>query len=292
MKTIFTLFASLILTVSLFAGNHPRTSLVIRSADQNDIRVIIDGRRFEPNDFHMSIRDLQPGYHTVKVYRERNFGIFTIFGQRYDMVFNNTIVMRPFSNLMIFIDRFGRSRVIDSRNRGGREYDYQMRDLQHDHDFDFGNGRNFGDYGDRDRNWNDRDSRWGDNPNGQIGGRDGQWDNQGRDHDGRIDDHGYDDNSYNKTMSDFEFNRVLISIDKEWNENNKMRSATQIISTNFFTTAQVKQMLLLFSSENNKLDLAKLAYSKTVDQRNYFMINDVFSFSSSKDELARYIRSH
>ena len=300
MKTFFTLFASLILSVAVFAGNHPRTSLIIKSSDQNDIRVVIDGRRFEPNDYHLSIRDLQPGYHTVRVYRERNVGLFTIFGQRYDLVFNNTIMMRPFTSLMIVIDRFGRSRIIDSRSRGGRDYDFQSRDFQHDHDFDFDNGRNFGDYGDRDHNWNDRDSRWGeidrDNHNGQIGGHDGQWDNQSQDsHDGRIgnrDDRGYNDNSYNKAMNDFEFNRVLASMDREWSENNKMKSASQIISTSFFTTAQIKQMLQMFSLENNKLDLAEQAYSKTVDQRNYFMINDVFSSSFSKDELARYIRSH
>ena len=92
-------------------------------------------------------------------------------------------------------------------------------------------------------------------------------------------------------MNDFEFNRVLGSIGKEWFETNKEKSAIQIIHTNYFTACQVKQMLQLFSFDNNKLDLAKQAYSKTVDQKNYFMINDVFSFNSSKDELARYIRS-
>jgi hypothetical protein len=71
-----------------------------------------------------------------------------------------------------------------------------------------------------------------------------------------------------------------------------VRSATQIISTNFFTSEQVKEMLQLFSFENNKLDLAKLAYDKTVDQRNFYVVNDVFSYNNSKDELARYIRNH
>ena len=302
MKTIFTLLTSLILSVAVFAGNHPRTSLVIKSSDQNDIRVVIDGRRFEPNDYHLSISDLQPGYHTVKIYRERNFGIFTIFGQRYDMVFNNIIVMRPFSSQMILIDRFGRSRIIDSHGRGGREYDYQMRDLEHDHDFDYGNGRNFGDYGEHDHNYNDRDSRWGDidhnSHNGQVDDHsyDGQWDNQGQgNHDGRFDnrdDKGYSDNSYNRAISDLEFNRVLSSMENEWSENNRAKSALQIINTNYFTSVQVKQMLQMFSLESNKLNLAEQAYSKTIDQRNYFTINDVFSLSSSKDELTRFIRSH
>ena len=215
------------------------------------------------------------------------------------MVFNNTIMIRPFTNLMIVIDRFGKSRVIDSRSRGGREYAFQSRDLNHDHDFDFDNGRNYGDYGDRDHNYNDRDSRWGDNDhknrNGRIGGRDGQWDNHSQDsHEGRIDHsdgRGYNDNGYNRAMNDFEFNRVLASIKDEWRENNKLKSATQVVSSNYFTTAQVKEMLQLFSTESIKLELAKQAYSKTVDQKNYFMINEVFSFNSSKDELTRFIRT-
>jgi thymidine kinase len=93
-------------------------------------------------------------------------------------------------------------------------------------------------------------------------------------------------------MTDNEFNRVLDNISKERFENNMVKSATQIINANFFTSEQVKQMLQLFNSENNKLDLAKLAYDQTVDQRNFSVVNDVFSYSNSKDELARYIRSH
>ena len=71
-----------------------------------------------------------------------------------------------------------------------------------------------------------------------------------------------------------------------------MKSATQIINTNYLTSEQVKEMLQLFSLENNKLSLAELAYDRTVDKRSYFVVNDVFSYSSSKDELARYIRNH
>ena len=71
-----------------------------------------------------------------------------------------------------------------------------------------------------------------------------------------------------------------------------MKSAQYIISNNFLTSMQVKQMIHIFTFENNKLDLAKQAYSKTVDQRNFLStVDDEFSFSSSRDELARFIRS-
>jgi hypothetical protein len=282
MKTIFTLFASLLVSVSLLAADlRPKSAITIKSFDRGDIRVVIDGRRFEPNDNYLRIQSLEAGYHNVKIYRQRNIGMFNVFGRMYEIVFNNSIAVRPRTNVLIFVDRFGKTTVNETRMNGGfgwgtRNFsDGIDKSWDNNHEFDFDRGRNQGDY---DRN------------------RDGQWGYQDQDsHDGRIgnrDDRGYNDNSYNKTMNDFEFSRVLSSIQKEWSESNKMKSASQIINTSFFTTVQVKQMLQLFNFENNKLELAKQAYAKTIDQRNYFMINDVFSYSSSKDELARYIRSH
>jgi len=275
MKKISTLFTSFFLTVALFAADRPKSMLTIKSADQgSDIRVVIDGRRFEPNDNYMRIRDMRPGYHSIKVYRERNFGIFTIFGQRYDVVFNNSMFIKPQSNVMISIDRFGRAQVLE--NRMGRGFDWNDGDWKSDHDFDFDGGRNNGDYGDRDRSGNDHDSRWGDK-------------------DDRNDDYSSNENSesnFGRTLSDVEYNQLLHNINRESSESNMMKSATLIVNTNYLTSEQVREMLHLFRYENNKLSLAELAYDKTVDKRNYFIVNDEFSYSSSKDELARFIRNH
>ena len=297
MKTFFTLLASLILSAAVFAAEHKSKSvLTIKSFDRGDIRVIIDGRRFEPNDNYMRIQGIETGYHNVKIYRERNNGFFTIFGHQYEVVFNNSVTIRPRTNVMISVDRFGRATVNENRANGwhgrddrgysgrdNRDYggqndrgfeDRDSRNWDSNHDFNFDHGGNQGDYNkDQDGKFGDRDR---DHHDGSFGDND---------------DREYNDNSTNRAMNDFEFNRVLASIDKEWFETNKAKSATQIINSNYLSTSQVKQLLQLFSSENARLDLAKKAYSKTVDQKNYFMINDVLSFNSSKDELARYIRN-
>jgi len=47
--------------------------------------------------------------------------------------------------------------------------------------------------------------------------------------------------------------------------------------------------MLLFSFENNRLDIAKYAYGKAVDKRNYDVVNDAFTFNS-KEKLDQYIR--
>jgi hypothetical protein len=107
---------------------------------------------------------------------------------------------------------------------------------------------------------------------------------------GGYDYHFNSGNIYTKAISNNEFDRVLWAISKEGFENNKMRSAEQIISANYFTTAQLRQLLGLFFLESNKLELAKLGYDKVVDQSNYYSLNDQFRYNSSINELARCTR--
>lgn len=44
--------------------------------------------------------------------------------------------------------------------------------------------------------------------------------------------------------------------------------------------------------EENKLTIAKYAYTKTADPNNYFQLNDAFTFESSIDELNAYINAN
>ena len=101
---------------------------------------------------------------------------------------------------------------------------------------------------------------------------------------------GWSNNEFRNIMGVREFNDVKEQLRKEWFENNRMTSAKFIIDRNSFSTAQVKELMLLFTFENNRLELAKYAYCKTVDQRNYYQVNDALTFSSSKEELARFLR--
>ena len=103
------------------------------------------------------------------------------------------------------------------------------------------------------------------------------------------DDGGWN-NGYGNVMSSRDFEQVKEQIRKEWFENNRITSAKTIIDKNNFTAQQVKEMMMLFTFENNRLEVAKYAYRKTVDKQNYYQLNDALTFSSSKDDLARFIR--
>lgn len=97
-------------------------------------------------------------------------------------------------------------------------------------------------------------------------------------------------NGYSNVMNAREFNTVKEQISKEWFENNRLKSAKVIIDKSNLTTQQVKELMYLFTFENNRLEIAKYAYCKTVDQRNYFQLNEALTFNSSKDDLARFLR--
>lgn len=96
---------------------------------------------------------------------------------------------------------------------------------------------------------------------------------------------------YERAMGNAEFKRVLQNIDREWLESNKIKSASQVIKTSKLTTDQVKELMRLFSFENNRLEVAKQAYVNTIDKWNYSEVNTLFSFQASKMELERYIRN-
>ena len=101
---------------------------------------------------------------------------------------------------------------------------------------------------------------------------------------------GLGNDGFRDVMGVREFNDVKDMLRREWFENNRLTSARVMISKNSFTTAQVKDLMLLFTFESNRLELAKAAYCKTVDQRNFWQLTDAFTFSSSKDELNRFLR--
>ncbi|RZJ31822.1 MAG: DUF4476 domain-containing protein [Flavobacterium sp.] len=90
-------------------------------------------------------------------------------------------------------------------------------------------------------------------------------------------------------MSPANFNSALQSIKGQSFEDTKLKTAKQIASANCLTATQVADICRSFGFEESKLDFAKAAYSNCTEPSNYFKVNDVFSFSTSVDELTDYI---
>lgn len=97
------------------------------------------------------------------------------------------------------------------------------------------------------------------------------------------------DNSGCTAMSSSDFNRVKSAVgDKSFASD--MKSTLKVAMKNkCASTAQVMELLELFSFESDKLELAKYLYAFTSDKDNYYTVTEIFSFSSSVNELNKFL---
>ncbi|HOI88819.1 MAG TPA: DUF4476 domain-containing protein [Lentimicrobium sp.] len=90
-------------------------------------------------------------------------------------------------------------------------------------------------------------------------------------------------------MHPAEFQEVKRSIEGKSFDDTRLKIAKQVIASNCLLSAQVKEIMLLFSFEDTRLQLAKFAYGYTFDTGNYYKLNDAFTFESTIEELDEYI---
>lgn len=259
MKKIFTLLTAALVTLTSFA-DHGSGRITITDFSNKQLLIELDGQRYQDPGAGIVIDDLRPGYHTIQVYaleRRRHDwrGIFG-GGSRRQLLYNSTVLVKPRLNVCITVNRFGQVEVDEYKIYGNK---------RRDRDDDWGRGRDRGREYDRDR------------------------DNRGNDRGREYDRNDRYDNTRG-TMDARSFEMLKSALYRESFEKSRLEIAKQTIDRNSFSTQQVREMALLFAFENNKLELVKYAYGNTIDRNNYFQLYDVFSFNSSKEELADYIR--
>lgn len=92
-------------------------------------------------------------------------------------------------------------------------------------------------------------------------------------------------------MGSTDFNNALTSVKKQGFDETKLKVAKQIVTANCLDVNQIKQIANTISFEENKLDFVKLAYDYCTEKKNYFRLNDIFSFSTNVDNLTEYIQN-
>lgn len=93
------------------------------------------------------------------------------------------------------------------------------------------------------------------------------------------------------SMTSTNFQSALESIKSKSFEDTKITTIKQIIKANCITVSQLSQIIKLLTFEESKVQVAKFAYDYVSDTNNYFQINDLFTYSSSVDELNEYLKS-
>ncbi|HEY5970259.1 MAG TPA: DUF4476 domain-containing protein [Chitinophagaceae bacterium] len=276
MKTIFTLLLSTIFSIAAMA--YDGTRLTVTSISNNKMFVEVDGRRYNLNGNTFSLSNIRPGTHNIRVLRELKRKTGWNFGNnREETIYNIKATFRDGYHFDILVNRFGKvlidERRIDPNDDWYNDDDYDRNDDRNrDRDNTYDDG---GNHDDRDYDEDDRDTR----------------DDRDYKDDRNNNDPRYDNNN-SRAMNNTDFTQAKETLRREWFENTRLETAKQIIDRNYFTSQQVKEIVLLFTFENNRLDIAKYAYGKTVDKGNYFMLNDDFTFNNNKEALKEYIRQY
>ncbi len=84
------------------------------------------------------------------------------------------------------------------------------------------------------------------------------------------------------------FRALKMSISHASFESTRMDIARQVLAQQYATSAQLREVLQLFTFESSKVELAKFVFPRVVDRQNIFTIYDVFTFNSSISELSRF----
>ena len=89
-------------------------------------------------------------------------------------------------------------------------------------------------------------------------------------------------------MSNPDFQSAKASINNTGFDETKLKNAKSVVSNNCMYASQIADVCRLFGFDETKLDFAKYAYKYCFDKKNYFKVNDVFSFDASKEELSNF----
>lgn len=103
----------------------------------------------------------------------------------------------------------------------------------------------------------------------------------------------YDSHSYGPSaMTNQEFNNLFNMVENTSFDDSKLSIVKQALTYNYLNTEQVSLLLDLFSFESYKLKLAKHTYPKVIDPQNFYLVNEQFTFNSSKKELSEFINNY
>lgn len=147
MKQTFTLLIAVLISVSSFA--YPFFSkLTISSSSNAQLRVMVDGNRYNANNNSISVNNLQQGYHSVKVYqRTRGGRPSSLFNNgAYRLLYSANVYVKPQYHVDITINRFGKAFIDEQPVSAGYYGDDDGGDDWSDNNWNDDNWNNNNDY--------------------------------------------------------------------------------------------------------------------------------------------------
>ena len=156
MKSFITILAAMVLTTSSFATPPGFARLTIVNVENKNLRIVIDGNRYDHIGNNLSLGNLNMGYHNIRIYQIRR-GLFA--DDR--LIYSSSIFLKPERQMSLIVNRSGDVAINEQSGR----WDDRGRD-QRDDRYD-GRGRDSRDDRSDNRDQHDRNDRrnggWGNN---------------------------------------------------------------------------------------------------------------------------------
>lgn len=279
LTTIFLMLIIMFTTVDSFA-KWSRSMLRVREERGRTISVTIDGKRFHKIGRTVTIPNMLPGRHEIIVYAYNSNG----HGYRSNVIlYKGFVQLRPgkiyYCSVGMRDMNIEENCCIDDYGHWNQNDNWENWDSKSNA---WNNNRKWNDRDDRDDrdSWHDHD-RW-DNKD--------KWEDRDRNND--DDKYNYNNNEwseYGGLLSHGRYNQLIDQIRKTSFEASKLTVVNNVLRNTKLNVNQMIGIIKEFSFESTKLQLAKDNYYKLIDKRNALMINDTFTFQSSKDDFLDYI---
>ena len=88
-----------------------------------------------------------------------------------------------------------------------------------------------------------------------------------------------------------DFEAVLGILARETFDFRRLETAKEVARGNWMSARQIARICELFTYDSNRLDFAKRAYASCVNKGMYVLVEETFTYNSSKDELHEFIRN-
>jgi hypothetical protein len=92
-------------------------------------------------------------------------------------------------------------------------------------------------------------------------------------------------------MNSASYEKMKKSVESKPFSDTKMSTAKVATKNACLSAAQIKGICSLFAMDDDKLTYAKFAYDYCTDKANYYEVSEVFSFSSTTDDLNKFLET-
>ncbi len=90
-------------------------------------------------------------------------------------------------------------------------------------------------------------------------------------------------------ISSADFNDRLNAVKKVNFDREKIAKIKQVYDEEYLTCNQVGELVKIFPFDDDKISVAQWCYSRTIDKKNYFKIEDHFTFDRYKKQLGDWV---